>query len=368
MQEDVENTGFVLIRFLRALHVKVSRMTVCRLLDNPLGNSLRGMSDALDMLHIDNAVYQLPVEYFNKLESPFIAVINDKNAPFCLVERSKDTDIIITVPRKNIKVSRQQFLRKWTGAVLVGEVTEKTIQEKAFQLKNIGYWILRYKLLLATIMAIMLILYDIGQEYPTGLLLYLITLCLGVLVSSAILYKELINTHFLNRFCHVGEVIDCNKILHYKGSRIMGMGLGEMSLVYFTTLLLYTLIRPYDFYGFSLICNAVAIAFTIYSVICQLFIIRKGCVLCMLINLIVWSNCVILYILHGQTDIVFSVRATLYLVVIGFICFVGWLQIKTLLKANDERKQLRSRLSALLKPEIFRTIKLTHKIRFQISI
>ena len=64
---EVDNTSEVLYHYLHALHVKVSKMTIHRLLDNPLGNSMRGISDALDSLHINNAVYQLPKEFLDKL-------------------------------------------------------------------------------------------------------------------------------------------------------------------------------------------------------------------------------------------------------------------------------------------------------------
>lgn len=40
----------LLYRYLRLLHVQVDRGTVARLLSHPLGNSLRGLSDALDAL------------------------------------------------------------------------------------------------------------------------------------------------------------------------------------------------------------------------------------------------------------------------------------------------------------------------------
>ena len=132
----VDNTSEVFYHYLRALHVKVSKMTVHRLLDNPLGNSMRGISDALDSLHINNAVYQLPTEYFDKLESPFIAVTSDNDSPFCLVEEIEEAYITITIPHyQHMRVSKQQFLQKWTGGVLVSEVTERTSQEKNCWLK-----------------------------------------------------------------------------------------------------------------------------------------------------------------------------------------------------------------------------------------
>ena len=351
----VDNTSEVLYHYLRALHVKVSTMTVHRLLDTPLGNSMRDISDALDSLHVSNAAYQLPKEYLDELEAPCIVIMNDNDSPFCLIEKIEETHITLSHSQR-LRVSKQQFLQKWTGTVLVGEVTESTIQEKNCKLKDIAMWIQRHQLLLAGIIAILLILYSTKRNYLTGISLYLVTLCTGLLISSAILYKETANSRFLHRFCHIGKTIDCNEVLHSKGSHIIGMGLGELSLLYFSALLLFTLICPHEFYCISIICSIIAIGFTLYSVIYQLFIIRKGCMLCMLINLIVWSSCVILYIQKGQFNKEFSLSAMLSFTAIACICLTGWLQIKALLKIKEEGKQFKVQFSNLLNPDNFQKL------------
>ena len=342
----VDNTSEILYHYLRELHVKVSKMTVHRLLDNPLGNSMRGISDALDSLHINNAAYQLPKEYLDELEAPCIVIMNDNDFPFCLIEKIEETHITLSHSQR-LRVSKQQFLQKWTGSVLVGEVTESTTQEKNCKLKDIAMWIQHHQLLLAGIIAILLMLYSTKRNYSTGISLYLFTLCTGVLVSSAILYKETVNSRFLHRFCHIGKTIDCNEVLHSKGSHIIGMGLGELSLLYFNVLLLFALICPYEFYGISAICNIIAIGFTFYSVIYQLFIIRKGCMLCMLINLTVWSSCVTLYILQGQFNREFSLSTMLSFIAIACICLVGWLQVRALLKVKEEGKAIIKGISSI---------------------
>ena len=351
----VDNTSEVLYHYLRALHVKVSTMTVHRLLDTPLGNSMRDISDALDSLHVSNAAYQLPKEYLDELEAPCIVIMNDNDSPFCLIEKIEETHITLSHSQR-LRVSKQQFLQKWTGTVLVGEVTESTIQEKNCKLKDIAMWIQRHQLLLAGIIAILLILYSTKRNYSTGISLYLVTLCTGLLISSAILYKETANSRFLHRFCHIGKTIDCNEVLHSKGSHIIGMGLGELSLLYFSALLLFTLICPHEFYCISIICSIIAIGFTLYSVIYQLFIIRKGCMLCMLINLIVWSSCVILYIQKGQFNKEFSLSAMLSFTAIACICLTGGLQIKALLKIKEEGKQFKVQFSNLLNPDNFQKL------------
>jgi uncharacterized membrane protein len=352
----VDNTSEVLYHYLRALHVKVSTMTLLhRLLDTPVGNQHAGHQYALDSLHVSNAAYQLPKEYLDELEAPCIVIMNDNDSPFCLIEKIEETHITLSHTQR-LRVSKQQFLQKWTGTVLVGEVTESTIQEKNCKLKDIAMWIQRHQLLLAGIIAILLILYSTKRNYSTGISLYLVTLCTGLLISSAILYKETANSRFLHRFCHIGKTIDCNEVLHSKGSHIIGMGLGELSLLYFSALLLFTLICPHEFYCISIICSIIAIGFTLYSVIYQLFIIRKGCMLCMLINLIVWSSCVILYIQKGQFNKEFSLSAMLSFTAIACICLTGWLQIKALLKIKEEGKQFKVQFSNLLNPDNFQKL------------
>lgn len=354
---EVDNTSRILYHYLRALHVKVSKMTVRRLLDNPLGNSMRGISDALDALHIRNEVYQLPKDYLDKLEGSCIAVTTDNHAPYCLIEKIDKESITLTMPSARHKnVSKQQFLQKWTGGVLMAELTENTIKEKYCMLRDIIEWIKQYQLLLVGFITILLILSGLGNNYSTGMTLYLLTLCIGILVSSAIIYKETVNSKFLHRFCHIGKTIDCNEVLHSKGAQIIGIGLGELSLFYFNTLLLFVLIRPHDFYFISGICNIFALGFTIYSIIYQAFVVRKGCILCMIVNITVWSSCTVLIIFQKQFYKEISLITILSLMAIACITLIGWLEIKTLLKAHVEGKQLKIRFSYLMEPVRFQKL------------
>ena len=78
--------------------------------------------------------------------------------------------------------------------------------------------------------------------------------------------------------------------------------------------------------------------------------------LCMLINLIVWSSCVILYIQKGQFNKEFSLSAMLSFTAIPCICLTGWLQIKALLKIKEEGKQFKVQFSNLLNPDNFQKL------------
>lgn len=345
----------LLYRYLRMLSVQVDVGTVARLLAHPMGSSMRGLSDALDALSVRNAVYQLPPEYFDQLEAPFIAVTRQAEAPFCLIERINGTLLTVYTRGKRVQMEREAFLRTWTGGVLMGEVTAETQQDRYFRLRNVAYWIYRYSLLEAGILGTLLVV--IGTSSSVAGLLYLFTLCAGIFVSSAILYKEMSNRDFLHRFCHIGTAIDCNTVLQSKGARMAGMGLGELSLFYFSTLLLFSLGCPEGFLPLAAVCALAALAFTVYSVVYQLFVIKKGCMLCLMVCLTVWLNSLALYLLwNDEVRFMPAFADCVALALSAAFCMAVWQTVKRQIRIGQEAVKGRQRLSSLFNAEAFKAL------------
>lgn len=356
----MDDTCTVLYHYLRALPVKVSRSTVFRLLDTPVGNSLRGVSDALDALHIKNEVYQLPpsADYLSQLEAPFIAMLQVDKNPFCVVTKRSDSIVEIrsSEGRKRC-LEVDNFLKKWTGTVLLGETTAETPCDAFYIWKNILHFFRKYKSLIAVFLILFLGFFlALRQTYSPILLAYSGVLSVGIFASLAILYKEQVNDRFLEKFCHIGKVADCNKVLHSQGTNIAGAGLGELSLLYFTTLSFFCTLCPKEFYGIAVLCCGVALCFTLYSVVYQIIVIRKGCMLCMLVNATVWASAVILY--EGRHHPVFplSLSASSIFVVIGCICLTAGISIKALYKDHKEKIVLQQRRAYLLTPAVFQRL------------
>lgn len=356
---EVDNIAVVLYHYLRVLSVKVSRSTVHRLLDTPLGGSIRSISDALDMLHVKNEVYQLPSsDYFSQLESPFITMLQVDKNPFCVVTKKDDftVDFINGDGRKH-SMAVDKFLPHWTGTVLFGEPTEKISNEHYYVMKNIIFYLLRYKFAIATLFLLILGMQTVfSQNQSPAFIFYLCTLSLGILASIAIFYKERVNEQFMESFCHIGKVVNCNEVLHSKGANIAGVGLGELSLLYFVVLFLFSLTRWNDFYGISAICCVVATAFTLYSIIYQAFILHRGCMLCMLVNLAVWGNAVALYMLRNYFDIGFSFSSFAVFIAIGCICLIFGIQMRTIWSRERERVSLKKHLGSLFNSETFQML------------
>ena len=109
-------------------------------------------------------------------------------------------------------------------------------------MKNIIFYLLRYKFVIAILFILILGMQTaFSQSQSPAFIAYLCALSFGILVSTAILYKEWVNEQFMEPFCHIGKAVNCNEVLHYKGANIAGVGLGELSLLYFVVLFLYSL-------------------------------------------------------------------------------------------------------------------------------
>ena len=321
---------------------------------------MRGISDALDALHIKNEVYQLPPssDYFAQVETPFITMLQvDKNPFFVVTEKD---DFIVEFNNSEGKSHSMEvdvFLKKWTGTILISETTKETPSDSLYIWKNIVHSFLKHKVLIAIYLMIALgIFTTLRQEYSQALAAYLPTLGLGILISVAIFYKEEFNDKFLENFCHIGKVVDCNEVLRSKGASIAGLGLSELSLLYFATLFLFCILCPREFHAIASLCCAAALCFTLYSVAYQIFIIRKGCMLCMSVNIIVWISAAILYGNRHHSMFHISLSASVIFIAVGCISLAMGISIKALYKDRKEKIMLQQRMENLLNPKVFQSL------------
>lgn len=227
----IDHTTYILYRYLKELSVKISYGSIRQSLDTPMGNTLRGISDALDEFHIVHEVYQLPAEYLKELECPFISVI--QNGHFCIVKNMNEKEVMLIFDKgKKSIVSLEFFLTIWKGTVLIIDPLQTVQQEPYYRIKQIVSYLYIYRYLIILALAGMIYLF-VNQAHIGETLFNLMT-WVGLTVAIGIIYKESYDKDFLQRFCKIGTVVDCNGILHSKAANIGGLvSLGEMALLYF---------------------------------------------------------------------------------------------------------------------------------------
>ena len=118
----MDQTYHILKDLLRELGVKVPNSIIRHQLETPVGNTMRGISDALDSLNIENSVYQLPKEYLKELDYPYIMVLPNQKETFVVVTNDEERDAAIS---------------GWDGVVLAAQKTEKTPIYKYVWFRNI---------------------------------------------------------------------------------------------------------------------------------------------------------------------------------------------------------------------------------------
>lgn len=83
-------------QFLQSLGIKVPNSVIRELLETPVGTTLRGLSDALDSLDIENNVYQLPEEYLKELDYPYLMVLPNRKKGFAVITDDNNKEMIMS--------------------------------------------------------------------------------------------------------------------------------------------------------------------------------------------------------------------------------------------------------------------------------
>ena len=118
----------------------------------------------------------------------------------------------------------------------------------------------------------------------------------------------------------------------------------------------FSLTRWNDFYGISIICCVIAVVFTLYSIIYQIFILQKGCMLCMLVNLSSMGQYdYSFYVLRNYFDIVFSFYSFFAFATIGCICLILGIQLRTIQNKEKERISIKKHFSGLFNRKYSKT-------------
>lgn len=125
--------------------------------------------------------------------------------------------------------------------------------------------------------------------------------------------------------------------------------MSDLSFLYFSTQLTFLFLYHNDWQGFSLLLTLAGCGFTLYSVVYQIAIIRKVCLYCMSINLLVWLD-IIIFLLN-QTEI--SFKNPFSMIISGCIAYMLWLQVSRYLALTVQNTSLKNKASTLYNRELF---------------
>ena len=318
---------------LQKLGVKVPNSVIRHLLDTPVGNTMRGISDALDSLNIENDVYQLPVEYLNELEYPYLMVLPNSKDWFAVITNDSD---------------KEKALPKWQGVVLAAKRTNATPIYKYVWLRNAIDNICN-SCLEPTFSAIVVAFAMLLQPNLFTISHIFLSL-IGIWVSISLLRKDYSEGNSTGRYCKIGRFIDCQSVLDSKGSRLWRfLRLSDLGFLFFSTQLFLVLISNNGWQTYSIILLIIGCCFTVYSIVYQITIIHKVCLYCMSVNLIIWLD-TILITTHAPLP---KVGTPYIFIFSGLISYLIWSFTVHNMSLSRQTYSLRNRLSVLYRRRLF---------------
>ena len=276
----IDNKVNILSIYLNSLRIHIPMKVIQESLDSPIVDTVRGISYALDCLNVKHDVYQIPLEYFDEIDSDFISMLHgDKR--YSIVHRVSKNKISVRYSNTECKeYLTDDFLKLWSGIAIVVSPNQK----KVFRFTKVLdlFFTIKSNILLITLLlfiGVLCLTENIGlQKLP-----HILLMGMGIMISYNLLREEYGNAHM--RFCKIGKVVDCKKVLHSVKS-FRGIKLSDLAFGYFTYMLLLANFCNSFYAQIPLI---LALLFTLFSIWKQMKI-KKICLYCMVINVLLWLD------------------------------------------------------------------------------
>ena len=304
----------LLFKVLKAYNVSVTYRTIEREVNtHPKYPSMQCISDALDGWKVMNVVMNLTVEKLHALDVPVIAHL--KKGEFIWVTQVTDSNVQYWSANGNEKTeSLERFEQEWSGVALAikgiadaGEsdysaVRQSEIKEKIFKLLIAGVLV---------VLVAVLTCFSWANDSSLPLLSKLLLLVIngvGCYVSYILIRQEKRQSDALSdKFCKVGKYIDCKKVTASKYSKLFGfISWAELGAAYFCSMLIWIAIAPFSAGWLPPIwwLSFIVLPFTLWSLATQGFVIRKWCLFCCTVVILLWVNAAVLLVSCSQPAIV----------------------------------------------------------------
>ena len=238
--------------------------------------SVFAITDSLNLMEIENVAIKVPKDQFSELPDLFLAIFKKE---LVLVDKSKE-EIYVENEKEKLNLSEDDFITNWNEIIIFIEPNSITETKSINKEKN-------YLFYLTFLVLFLLSLYFNEIDYKS--LIYFATTSIGVLLSIFIVQEKLgIKNEIATKICSISIQASCNDVITSKKSNInKWFGFSDLPLLFFATNLYALLITPV--YSSLIIgfLSLISIPVIIYSVWLQKFQLKKWCVLCLFISLII---------------------------------------------------------------------------------
>jgi glutaredoxin/uncharacterized membrane protein len=278
----------IIDRFLSLLEIKHTHAFTTRLFnEHPHKYDMFGLRKMLAVYGIQTIGIEQKGKRLDALTYPCILHIHGDFVIGCKFENKQLTYLWKDIPTIQ---DEETFRHSWTGHALVVDNMQKA-QEPDYTLHAKNEWQTQsLEIGLWVIPAIFVVFGLIRQNHNIHTGISLILCLLGIWVCFLLMQKQLFKeSKYGDRVCSLLHQGDCNNILFSEKAKIWGMSWSEIGLGYFIGYSL--LLSSFPYMNDSLIAiNWIAMSYGIWSIWYQSRIARQWCMLCLIVQLLIWTN------------------------------------------------------------------------------
>ena len=272
--------------------------------EHPHKYNLFGLSKMLSAFGVENAATRITDKEsdITEIQSPFIAQFSGDFVAVHKVE-SENVSFLWKGVRHVLPVAK--FVNAWTGIVLLAETSEKSIEPDYKKHRKTELANLLKKVTLFSASGLIAVLAYAGnsgilplQILPNqshyiinvGVHLLLFVNFAGLYVSWLLLLKQMnAESRYADKICSLFKQKDCNNLLESEAAKLWGLiGWSEIGFGYFLTNVLALLFAP-ALIEFIALINMLTLPYAFWSVWYQKVKAKQWCVLCLLVQVLLWS-------------------------------------------------------------------------------
>ncbi len=286
----------VFVSMLSLLDVKyTSKFSNKYFNEHPNKNNLLGISQMLNTYGIKNEgikIHDKEENIFN-LETPFIAHTGSDFVPVYKISSEK----ISYISRNGrVSITPTEFCNFWTGITLFVEPDKSSIEPDYVEHRKKEYLLQSINSLLKFFLFCFLAMFYFSI-YRYGDIKHFVLLfanLVGVYISYQLLLKQMnIHSFYGDKICSLFKQKDCNNILESKAAKLFSViSWSEIGISYFISNVIIIIFLP-NFITYSSVLNIFTLPYAFWSIWYQKFKAKQWCVLCIIVQLVLWSIFVI---------------------------------------------------------------------------
>jgi uncharacterized membrane protein len=370
----MDNALLSVFQLINTLNIRITITSLKeKLTSHPNYPSLLSISDTLNDFQIVNEA--LNIKDIMMHEVTFPVIVHLKNNTFVVVEEVGEGKVICLDENNKKKIiAPEDFNKMISGTILLVDGTHSKgdlsyAKNRLIEIFNIIVFPISITLLCLLFIYFLLSYTDYDHNFNLNIGLITLLKSLGLLVSVMLLAQSFRLSYAVSELCTITKT-DCNSVLNSNQAKILfgTVSLSEIGLFYFSGTLGFYLFNTTNESSLCLlaIINLLSLPFTLYSLYSQKFILKKWCVFCCIIQLLLWLEFTQLVRYVKYEYLFLNTTDTFNLLISFSVPVFVWLILKPLLLKAKESDANLEQLNAFKKNESLFSCYLNLQVNFSI--